>query len=143
MIIRPANLEIDALAITEGAKDFASRTIVRLPKDFTSIVSRIIDLPGVEILIVENRGKVVGGIGILYVPYVWNPEILVGEKLFIWAAKDAPFRAATILIDYAIEHIIEKGAEPMFRGSKGMGKICMRHGLMPAETLFMREFNVH
>ena len=70
MIIRPADIEKDSLAIMDGARDFASRIAVRhlFPKDdnaFIKAVSRIISLEGMDVLVAEDKGRVVGGIGIL------------------------------------------------------------------------------
>ena len=145
MIIRPADIEKDALDIMDGARDFASRIAVRhlLPKDdedFIKVVSRIVSLEGMEVLLAEHGGRVVGGIGILYVPYTWNPAILVGDEMFFWSHKHAPFRTARKLADEAMRRIKEKGAIPMFHSlttsSAGVERFYNSINLFPIETAF-------
>ena len=146
-VIRKANFDTDALSIVEGARDFADRTGMKslFPKDdkaFTAAIGRIMTLEGMEILVAEHEKHIVGGIGILYAPFLWNPEILVGDELFWWTARDAPFRAGRHLIDEAMKHINEKGAIPMFRSlatsPDGVEKLYRRIGLSRVETAFAR-----
>lgn len=145
MIIRPADLEKDALAIMDGARDFASRISVRhlLPEDdndFIKAVSRIVCLEGMEVLLAEHEGRVVGGIGILYAPYLWNSAILVADEMFWWAAQDAPFRTGKKLIDETMRKIEEKKAVPMFRtlttSPLGVERVYRSFNMQPVETVF-------
>ena len=144
MIIRPANFDTDALAITEGARDFASRSIVKpvLGDDFVNIVSKIVTLPDMEILLAEYDGRPVGGIAVLYVPYLWNPDVLTAEQVFWWTIEGAPFGTGRDLINEIMKNIDKKGAKPMFRSlisnRKGFENIYRRHGMEPVETLHMR-----
>lgn len=147
LIIRTANVETDALAIMDGARDFAQRVAVRslLPDDdeaFTAAVGRIVTLPNVEILVAEHEGHVVSGIGVGYSPYLWNPDLLVAEELFWWAVEGAPFRAAWKLLNEAMRHIDDKGAIPMFRAlstsPRGVERLYRKMGLELVETLFVR-----
>lgn len=138
MIIREADLEKDALAIYDGAYDFASRTVINLPSgdDFLNHVCKLITIPGFRILVAEENNAIIGGIGYLYAPYVWNNSITVGEKSFIWVKENAPFRTAWNVANAAIKEIIKNGAVPMFRtNSKGMIKLCERHGMQSADNL--------
>jgi carbon starvation protein CstA len=145
MIIRQANLDTDALAIIDGAKDFVQRISINLlPKKdeaFISAIGRIMTLDGLEVLLAEHNSRIVGGIGIFYTPYLWNQDILVGEELFWWTAKDAPFRSGRMLIDEAMKNIKNKGAIPVFRtlltSPKGVEKLYKRLGLEPVETVYM------
>lgn len=99
-------------------------------------------LEGLEILLVEHENKIVGGIGILYAPYLWNPERLIGDELFWWSSEDSPFRTGRYLIDEAMKRIDKKGAIPMFRSletsPKSVEKIYNRFGLSKVETAFTR-----
>ena len=143
--IRPADLEKDALAIMDGARDFASRIAVRhlLPEDdaaFIKAVGHIVSLDGMEILLAEHEGRVVGGIGILYAPYTWNPAILVADELFWWCSTEAPFRTARKLIDETMQKIKEKGAIPFFRSlttsPPGVEHTYRSFNMFPIETAF-------
>lgn len=146
IVIRAADLDKDALSIFDGAKDFASRISLNdlFPDndaDFLEALSRIVTLPGIEITLAEFDGKVVGGIGIAYAPYIWNPKKLAADELFWWTSLDAPFRTAWLLFDEAMTRIEEKQAIPMFRAledsPQGVVKMYHRRGLRKAETLFV------
>lgn len=141
--IRPADIENDALAIMDGARDFASRIALRhlLPQDdaaFIKAVGFIVSLDGMEILLAEHEGRVVGGIGILYVPYMWNNAILVADELFWWCSTEAPFRTARKLIDEAMQKIKERDAIPFFRSLTtsplGVERLYKKIGFKPIET---------
>ena len=145
MKIRPADLENDALAIMNGARDFASRIALRhlLPEDdadFIKAVGHIVSLDGMEVLLAEHEGRVVGGIGILYVPYMWNSAILIADEVFFWSDKQAPFGAAHKLFVEAMRRIEEKKAIPMFRtlttSPPGVERLYRSFNLFPAETVF-------
>lgn len=144
MIIREADLEKDALAITEGAHKFAKKMALGdlIADDFVVPFSRIATLDGVEIWVAEHNGKVVGGIGIYITPYIWNNDLLVADEVFWWVDEGAPFKAAILLFDEAMKRIDSVGAIPMFRAlhnsSKGVINIYKKHKLLPIETVHVR-----
>ena len=147
MITRFADANLDALTIFEGAKDFASRVSFQsyLPEtdaDFIKVLGNLVLLDGVEILLAEHEGKVVGGIGMFYAPFLWNPKLTMAEELFWWTATDAPFRTGMILIDKTMERVAEKEAIPVFRAlmtsPKGVEKVYRKRGMVPIETTYMR-----
>lgn len=143
--MRVADIDNDALAIADGARDFANRVAFKslFPKgrDFNSAIGRIMELDELEVLLVEQNGKVVGGLGIAYSPYLWNPSLLIGDELFWWTAKDAPFRTGRSLFGEAMSRINEKGAMPVFRSletsPKGVERLYRSFGMGPVETVFM------
>ena len=145
MIIRPANFETDALSITDGAREFSQQTSLASwfrNDEFIEDISKIMVLDNLEISVAEHEGKVVGGIGIVYVPFVWNQSILVGDELFWWTSGNAPFKTGTSLFDFAMKRITEKGARPMFRAldtsPKHVEKFYERRGLKKIESIFTR-----
>ena len=145
MIIRPADLEKDALAIVEGAKDFATRTPINSllkGQNYIDAVTAVVTMDNFELIVAEHNGVVVGGIGLFYSPFLWNRDILVAEEHFWWTDKEAPFSTGMKLIKQAMKNIEEKGAIPMFKSlstsHKGVGKAYMKHGMEPVETLYMR-----
>ena len=147
MIIREADLAIDAGQIMVGARNFVERVAFKsmIPKDeavFIRAVGRIISLSGFELLLAEHEDRVVGGIGILYTPYQWNPEIIVAEELFWWAAEDAPYRTGYLLIEEAMKRITERNAIPVFRklttSPDGVKKLYAKYGMTQVETVFAR-----
>lgn len=146
MKIRPADLELDALAIMDGAEDFVQRVAFDdlLPKDSDALqaaLGRVLFLEGIEVMVVEHEGAIVAGIGLLYAPYLWNPEITVAEELFWWASQDAPYRAAKALIEAAMERVRAKDAVPAFRAlttsPNGVDRLYRRLGMKPIETVYM------
>ena len=146
ILIRKADMKEDALAIIDGAKDFASRVAFRdlFPKDhdaFVDAISRIMLLEGMELLVAEYDGEIVGGIGILYAPFTWNPARLAADELFWWAASNAPFRTAKLLIDEAWKRICDRDAIPMFHimatSPQGVDRAYRKLGLEPMETTYM------
>lgn len=145
MIIRLADFDTDALAIVEGAKDFISRVRFQemMPDDdkLTAAIGRIVTLPGMEITVAEHDGEIVGGLGMLYAPYLWNPDLLTAEELFWWAAPDAPKTAAMRLFRKVKADISAKGAVPVFRALEtsppGVAKVYERAGMTPIETIYM------
>lgn len=146
ILIRPANFDTDALAIVNGAREFAKSTSLaswfRSGDEFIQDISKIMVLENLEIAVAEHEGKIVGGIGIIYVPFIWNQSILLGDEMFWWAYPSAPFRTGTALFDFAINRIEEKGAEPMFRlldtSPPSVEKFYARRGLAKFESVFTR-----
>ena len=143
MIIRPANLEKDALAIMDGAHDFANRTFIKhvlpLPKneeELIKVVSLIMSLEGMEVLVAEDKDRIIGGIGVLYAPCPWNPAIIVADQIFIWCARNAPFRTERRLTEEAMKNVTDRGALPMFRRI-----IKKPHNVSPISR-FYRSFNM-
>jgi len=144
--IRPANFDTDALAIVDGAREFARSTSLaawfRSGDAFVQDIAKIMTLDNLEISVAEHEGKIVGGIGIVYVPFIWNQSILLGDELFWWACPDAPSRTGRALFDCAMQRIDEKGAVPMFRSldtsPERIEKFYERQGLKQFESVFTR-----
>lgn len=115
MIVRAANHRTDARAILDGARDFISRLdytahLPEDPMDLAKALDILSSLPGYECWIVEDEGRVVGVIGLLFTPSLWNPKALAMTELFIWAAKDAPATVFLRLLRTASRRADERGA---------------------------------
>ena len=129
-------------------RDFVHRTpcpdLLPTGDALTEAIGRVMALPSLEVLLSIEGGETVGGIGILYVPFLWNPDILTAEELFWWTARDAPFRTAHKLFTQAMKQIEEKHAVPMFRtlqtSPDGVARLYARAGMRPVETLYMGGF---
>lgn len=142
--IRPANFDTDALAIVNGAREFSQQTSMaswfRSGNEFIEDISKLMVLDNLEITVAEHKGKVIGGIGIVYIPFIWNQSILVGDELFWWTSHDSPFKTGTSLFDFAMKRIKEKGARPMFRSldtsPKHIEQFYERRGLYKFESIF-------
>ena len=144
MIVRLADFNTDALAIAECARQFAQSTSLaswfRSGNEFVEDISKVMVLDNLEITVAEHEGKISGGIGIVYVPFIWNHSILVGDELFWWVYPDAPFRTGRALFDFAMTRIKEKGAKPMFRSldtsPEHVWKFYEREGLKQFESVY-------
>jgi hypothetical protein len=146
MIVRPANFETDALAIVNGAKEFSKSTSLaswfRSGDEFVQDISKIMVLENLEIAVAEHNDIVVGGIGIVYVPFIWNQSVMVGDELFWWVSKGAPFKTGRTLFDFAVKRIEQRGAMPMFRSldtsPAHIEKFYERRGLTKFESVYTR-----
>ena len=144
--IRLANFDTDALEIVNGAREFSQSMSLsswfRSGDEFVEDISKIMVLDNLEIAVAEHDGNIVGGIGIVYIPFIWNHSISVGDELFWWASPKAPFRTGIALFDFAMKRIEEKRAKPMFRSldtsPKHIEKFYERHGLKKLESVFTR-----
>lgn len=142
--IRPANFETDAMAIIDGFRIFSQQTPMaswfRDGDGLIEDVSKIMVLENIEIAVADQDGKLFGGIGIVYVPFIWNFSILIGDVVFWWSANNAPFRTGRSLFDYAIQRIEEKGARPQFHTPylepEHIEKFYERRGLNKLDSLF-------
>ncbi len=92
--VRLADPSTDAAAILAGAWDFIARTDFQdpLPKTDEELIEALAFMFGIglEITVAEFRGEIVGGIGMLYTAFPWNPKLMAASEQFIWTAKDAP-----------------------------------------------------
>jgi len=146
MIVRLANFDTDALAIVNGAREFSKSTSLaswfRSGDEFVKDISKIMVLQNLEIAVAEHHDVIVGGIGIVYAPFIWNQSMLIGDELFWWVSQSAPFKTGRALFDFAVKRIHKKGAHPMFRSLDTspihIEKFYERQGLKKFESVFTR-----
>lgn len=144
-IVRPADMERDALGIVEGLEDFKARVAFGhlLPDgdDFVAVVGRVVSLDSMEVFVAESGGEIVGLLGLLFAPFLWNPELLTAEELFWWTRRDAPVTTALRLFRAARRRVEERGATPVFRSLETsparVTRIYERAGMTPVETVYM------
>lgn len=149
IIIRPANLEVDAQPIIDGAKDFISRMdytdfLPKTEKGLSSAIERLLSFPCVEVTLAEHAGRIVGGLGMFYGPHMWNTDIISAEEIFWWASKDAPRSTALRLLRSVMRDVKERGALATFKtltsSPEKVGLVYRKIGLRPVETTFMGAF---
>jgi hypothetical protein len=146
MIIRAADLDCDMPALVKGAREFAERftPFMALPDDdgMVEVIARLATINGVEMLVNEHEGRVVGGAAMLYAPYLWNPSTTVAEELFWSTFQGAPMGTSSRLLDEIMMRAHEHGAVPMLKAlvtsSPGVERAYRRRGLSPVETVFTR-----
>lgn len=130
-----------------GIRDFVSRMDYHdfLPsseEELIGAVERLLGLDPVEIRVVEHDDIIVGGIGMLYAPSIWNSDALTAEELFFWVSPDAPSTTALRLIRDARVRARQQGCVILtFRSLASspdkLAKFYRKIGLQPVETVYM------
>lgn len=145
--IREVDLNFDMPMVIEGMKDCFSRMdyhefLSGNDEDLVEAFTRLDNLDCVEILIAENKGSIIGGIGMIYAPCLWNLKVLTAEELFWWVSKDAPSSTALRLLRRVNSNVVAKGCKfIMFKSlsssPRTLDKVYRRMGLRPIETTYM------
>lgn len=147
MEIRLADKVADWPHIIAGATAFAGEVSFRdlLPplgsEEFEAAVRRIVEWPPVDVLIALDGDRLLGGVGLAFMPYVWNPALTQAEELFFWSSRAAPM-AALRLFRAALRHIEERGADvlafhAMETSAPGVARLYQRAGLRLCQSTFM------
>mgnify|MGYP003141579292 CR=1 FL=1 len=147
MDVRLANWSTDKQKIMEGAMDFIARMDSKefLPDSEAELfdaISRVMAYEFVEVTVAEHSGDIVGGIGMSYVPSLWNPKAVMAEELFWWASKEAPNTTSLRLLRFIKSRASSVGAnflsfKRLTSSPKGVSKVYERMGLREIETTFM------
>jgi hypothetical protein len=147
MHVRLADLEADAPAIMAGARDFLSRIDFAewMPDEegeLAAAVGRILALDGVEVALAVDDEAIVGGLGVIYAPYIWNPNMTMAEELFFWTPRDAPYGAALRLVRFVRCRAAEKqAAMVIFKALRtsppSLAKLYRALGLRCLEATYM------
>lgn len=144
---RLADKAADYPAIIAGAYAFAAESGLNefLPETgdpFEQAVARIIAAPTTEVLLAEHDGAVVGGIGLAYGPYLWNPSLTAVDELFFWVAPSAPQTTALSLLRAAQSHLRSQPLDLVTFASlpsspAKLGTVYERIGLKPFQTSYV------
>ena len=145
--IREVDLNSDLPMVIEGMKDFISRMDYHefLPdtyEDLVEALTRLVNLECTEILVVEYEGNIVGGIGMVYTPSMWNLEVSTAEEFFWWVSKDAPLSTALRLLRRVRSNAVAKGCKfitfsSLTSSPETLDKVYRRMGLRPTHTTYM------
>lgn len=148
VLLRSADKEADFRAIVRGAHDFAARIGKPFlypsdPNAFEAALWRIIKLDAVEILLAEEDGRIVGGLGLLFTPFVWDPERLMAEEVFFWCAVDAPPVTALRLLRGTLSASQSRGAthlmmHVMSSSPPKLHQVLMRLGFEPLQSSYVK-----
>lgn len=149
MEIRIADAVRDRSAIVECALKFSCQTDLQeiLPKTQAGMdqaLERVIELDGFNAVLAINDGKIVGGLGLLFSPFVWNPELLACEEVFLWCRDDAPPSTLLRLLRFAGGLAEENGADICIFSSlstspPSLARLYQRLGLHPFQASFIGE----
>ena len=145
--IRAVDLSSDLPMVIDGMKDFISRMDYHefLPdtdEDLVEGLTRLINLDCTEILVAEYDGYIVGGIGMIYAPCMWNLKTSIAEELFWWVSKDAPSSTALRLLRHVSSNAVAKGCKfvvfkSLSSSPETLDKVYRKMGLRPVETSYM------
>lgn len=145
--VRPADKHADLHVILEGAYLFAHEAgmlpyLPDTPEGFGAAIGRILFLPAVEVLLAFEGDACVGGVGLNFSPFLWNPALLVGEELFLWVLPDAPKAAAFRLIRAAQQRMKERGVTKQVWASlptspKAISAVYQKMGLRLMQSTFI------
>ncbi len=145
--IRAVDLSSDLPMIIDGMKDFISRMDYHefLPDTYEEVVegfTRLVNLDPIEMLVAEYEGSIVGGIGMVYSPCIWNLKVSIAEEMFWWVSKDAPSSTALRLLRRVSSNAAARGCKFMVFKSltsspEMLDKVYRRMGLRPTETSYM------
>lgn len=114
--IRPADPVADFVTVVRGAGAFAG--LVNRPDIFPEpgtpemegVVRKLMAVPGFTVLLAEEDGRLVGGIGFWIGDFLMHVGKTECQELFWWCAADAPASAGMRLLRAAKRFGQEKGA---------------------------------
>ena len=147
MLVRLADVESDALAIVEGAKDFISRIgfaewMPSEDSELAAAIGHILAIDGVEVAVAVEDEAMVGALGVIYAPYIWNRKLTIAEELFFWTAPGAPGTAALRLLRFMRHRATKKRVAIVAFKALGtspakLEKVYRALGLRPVEATYM------
>ncbi len=147
IFIRHVDLNQDLDQVRNGILDFIARMDYHdfLPETSHGIVAgleRLLNLPEVEILVAEHNGRLVGGIGMIYAPCLWNLGLLNAEELFWWVSEDAPSSTALRLLRSVQAEAKKRGCKMISMKSltsspETIDKVYRKMGLRPVDKTYI------
>lgn len=147
MDVRLANWSTDKQKIMAGAKDFIERMdfdgfLPESEAELSDAISRVMSYEFVEVTVAEHDGDIVGGIGMSYIPSLWNPKAVMAEELFWWASKEAPKTTSLRMLRFIKARASSVGAaflsfKKLTSSPNGVSRVYERMGLRELETTFI------
>lgn len=139
---------LDLPAVIDGARMFAATVNAAdiLPAldspEFDAAVTRMVLLRGTSVILAEQNGDVVGGLGVLIAPYLWNPGKLSLEELFWWVRPGASPYAGGLLFRDALRRAKRAGVTIVSFGKldtspEGVDRVYRKAGLRPIQSTYV------
>lgn len=146
--LRVAGTLLDLPAVLDGARAFAATVQAAdvLPPldsaEFDGAVTRLVTMRGVTVILAEQDGEVVGGLGVLVSPYLWNPSKMSLEELFWWVRPGASPHAAGMLFRDARRRFKAAGGGIISFGKlvtspDGVDRVYRKAGMRPIQTVYI------
>lgn len=147
MNLRPLKFPEDYDGFLLGMKDFVSRMdyhdiVPEKDEHLVEAIQRMYELDAVEFTVVTDNNTLVGFIGMIYTPCIWNHNMISGEELIFWVSPDAPNSTALRLLKASKSRAKERGCElltykALTSSPKSIDKVYRAMGLRPTETSYM------
>lgn len=147
VMVRKFFLEKDLTKCIPGIRDFVRRMDYSpfLPEKDQDIVAGFVGIMKLDLseaYIALDGDEVVGGIGFIYAPNMWNPSSMAAEEIFWWVDEDAPNGTALKLLRHAELEAKEHGCtlivfKRLTSSPATIDKVYTRMGLRPVETAYM------
>lgn len=148
VLIRQADPLADFERVMSGARafvDLVGRPDVLPATDSPALaqaIRNLLSLPAVAVLLAEEGGRLVGGIGLLICPSIWDASRITCEELFWWCADDAPPAAAMRLLRAAKDCGKAAGASiftfhRLETSPAGVDAAYRRMGAAPVQVTYM------
>lgn len=143
MIIRQAVFPDDADTVLPFAWLFAIEAGIAdlLDDNWADDVLAVMTAPGAEVWLAVDEGKVVGGLGLITHPFLWNPRIKVRTELFMWVLSDANAASFLRLFRHALSLPTDAKIDEwsMLPGSPaGLAKVYVKAGFRPVQATYWR-----
>lgn len=153
MIIRLADVRNESEQIIVGVRDFISRMDFTdyIPEDrewFEKYIIEVLSSDTIEVVVAEDNGIIVAGLGMAYGPMLWNPGLVQAEELFWWAAEDAPPTAALRVLRNIMDRVKDGSNsgrtfvsfKRLTSSPEGVGRVYEKMGLREVETNYVGVF---
>lgn len=145
--IRMLDLRDDLDQVIPSMRDFVTRMdyhdfLPETDEELVEALTRLVILDVTDAFVAEHNNTIVGGIGMIYAPNMWNLKALTAEELFWWVAKDAPKTTALRMLRYVRELAKSKGCQfitfkSLTSSPASIDKAYKQMGLRPIETTYM------
>ena len=108
MTVRYANID-DVDQMMPHARAFVEHAgfsgLAGTDSEIRQVLTSLLETPQVEVAVAEEDGNIVAGIGVVFTPFLWNPDHIVAEEVFWWSAPDAPKTAAMRVFNHIMQGI--------------------------------------
>jgi hypothetical protein len=146
--IRQAHSVHDIDKIAFGAGEFVK--LVDRPDLFPdasspeliAVINKLLWVPSFSVLLAEDGGRLVGGIGFIVSPYVMSVGKIEWQEIFWWCAEDAPAGAAMALLRAAKKAGADAGAtvftaHRLMTSPAGVHLAYRRLGMEPIQVTYV------
>jgi hypothetical protein len=111
--------------------------------DFESVAATI-RMEQVAVWLAEDLDLVVGGVGVLITPWLWNHRVMYMEELFLWAYDYAPKTTALRLMRHVMRIADDSMGRVTFHAMRTspdkLENVYGRFGLKPEQRSFTKEY---